>query len=168
LYIICSTRAPESVPPFDKLKQKTKTDERFRLYGLIFSILLRPGVEHSRHWSTGMFSFFVLSLSFSFCFNFFLFSAIFFFSSCFRLSHQKLMISFLPSSPGNVQTTVATFRILRTISSSQHNHSMIREEVDLINWIKEIRDKMYKNLVSTFLPSPPPVSTPTYVHQNRT
>ena len=70
------------------------------------------------------------------------------------------MISFLPSSPGNAQTTVATFRILRTISSSQHNHSMIREEVDLINWIKEIHDKMYKNLVSTFLPSPPPPQYP--------
>jgi len=49
-------------------------------------------------------------------------------------------------STGNAWTAVATFRILRTIRSSQHNRSMISEEVDLINWIKEIHDKMYKYL----------------------
>jgi hypothetical protein len=39
-------------------------------------------------------------------------------------------------------------RVLATIKSSQYNISMISQQTDLVHWVTEIHDEMYKNLVS--------------------
>ena len=82
------------------------------------------------------------------------------------------------SHAGNGWVAAGMLRVLGTINNSQYNTSIQSEQIDLVDWVTEIHDGMYKNLVShinSFFPSyiltsyayspssPPPIQDSNYV-----
>ena len=96
--------------------------------------------------SVHFFSFFVLRSSFFLCLSFF--SILFL--SCFRLARRILMVYFHALPPFARQHMSNSRHPSRPRDDPQlaAQSFMVGAQVDLINWIKEIHDGMYKNLVS--------------------